>query len=173
MKIALTLLFFATSLAAQDMQTCPMHAQHMKASSQHQADVEQHGDEAMGFSHAKTTHHFRIYAYGGAIEVTADDSSDTASIDAIRSHLTNIAAMFSEGNFSAPTFIHSQVPPGVSIMQKDRATISYTFETQPAGGRVLIKTTDAEAVQAIHDFLRFQITDHHTDDPAEQPSNSS
>ena len=31
-------------VAAQDMQSCPMHKEHMKAA-QHQADVEKHGDE--------------------------------------------------------------------------------------------------------------------------------
>lgn len=170
MRTVLTFLLLTMPLAGQDMQSCPMHAEHMKASSQHQSDVEQHGDEAMGFRHDKTTHHFRIYSDGGAIEVTADDSSDAASVEAIRAHLTHIAAAFSDGNFSTPMFIHSQVPPGVPTMQKDRAKISYTFETMPAGGRVRITTTDAEAVQAIHEFLRFQIEDHQTGDPTEVSS---
>jgi hypothetical protein len=166
MRTVLTfLLSFTLPLAAQDMQSCPMRAQHMKASSEHQSDVEQHGDQAMGFSHDTTTHHFRIYPDGGAIEVTADNSSDSGSIEAIRAHLTHIAAAFSEGNFSIPMFVHSQVPPGVPTMQKDRARISYTFETLPAGGRVRITSTDADAVKAIHDFLRFQIEDHNTGDP--------
>jgi hypothetical protein len=44
-----------------------MHKQHIKAA-QHQADVEKHGDEAMGFPHDKTTHHFHLLTDGGAIE---------------------------------------------------------------------------------------------------------
>jgi hypothetical protein len=47
-------------------------------------------------------------------------------------------------------------------MKEKRAEISYTFEELPAGGRVGIKTTNANALRAIHDFLRFQIADHHT-----------
>ena len=35
----------------------------------------------------------------------------------------------------------------------------------PAGGRLRIKTADQEVLKAVHDFLRFQIEDHHTDDP--------
>jgi len=31
----------------------------------------------MGFSHDKTTHHFRLYADSGAIEVNVDDSKDS------------------------------------------------------------------------------------------------
>jgi hypothetical protein len=56
------LLFSGLQLAAQDMQSCPMHREHMKEASQHQAEVEKHGDEAMGFPHDKTTHHFRLYS---------------------------------------------------------------------------------------------------------------
>ena len=56
------LLFGGLQLTAQDMQSCPMHKEHMKEASQHQADVEKHGDEAMGFPHDKTTHHFRLYS---------------------------------------------------------------------------------------------------------------
>jgi hypothetical protein len=106
MKILITILLFGgLRLAAHDMQSCPMHNEHMKATSQHQADVEKHGDEAMGamgFPHVKTTHHFRLYSDGGAIEVTANDSKDSQNMQAIRSHLTQIATMFANGEFSIP-----------------------------------------------------------------------
>jgi hypothetical protein len=165
MKILITILLFGgLRLAAQDMQSCPMHKEHMKATSQHQADVEKHGDEAMGFTHDKTTHHFRLYSDGGAIEVTANDSKDSQNMQAIRSHLTHIATMFANGEFSIPMFVHDQVPPGVPVMTDKREKISYTFEELPTGGRVRIKTANAEALKAIHDFLRFQIEDHHTRD---------
>jgi hypothetical protein len=150
-------------VAAQDMQSCPMHKEHMKAA-QHQADVEKRGDEAMGFPHDKTTHHFRISPEGGAIEVTVNDSKDTQDVQAIRSHLAHIVTMFSNGDFSLPMFIHSQVPPGVPVMKEKRSAIVYTVEELPDGGRVRIKTEDSDALKAVHDFLRFQIEDHHTED---------
>jgi len=54
MKVPITILLFgALQLTAQDMQSCPMHKEHMKAVSQHQVDVEKHGDQAMGFPHDK------------------------------------------------------------------------------------------------------------------------
>ena len=158
------LMFGALQLAAQDMQSCPMHKEHMKDASQHQADVEKHGDEAMGFPHDKTTHHFRLYSDGGAIEVTVNDNKDSRNLQAIRSHLTHIVTMFSNGEFSIPMFVHDQVPPGVPVMKEKRAEISYGFEELPAGGRVRIKTTNPDALKAIHEFLRFQISDHHTED---------
>jgi hypothetical protein len=78
--------------------------------------------------------------------------------------------MFSNGEFSIPMFVHDQVPPGVSVMKEKHAEISYSFEELPAGGRVRIKTTNPDALKAAHDFLRFQIEDHHTGDTAEIPA---
>jgi hypothetical protein len=158
------LLFCGLQAHAQDMQSCPKHKEHMKDSSQHQADVEKHGDQAMGFPHDKTTHHFRLYPDGGAIEVTANDSGDSTNTGAIRSHLAHIVTMFSNGDFSIPMFVHEQVPPGVLVMKEKRTQISYSFEELTAGGRVRIKTVDPDALKAVHDFLRFQIEDHHTGD---------
>lgn len=134
---------------------------------QHQADVEKHGDQAMGFPHDKTTHHFRLYSDGGAIEVTANESKDSEDIQAIRSHLEHITAMFADGNFSMPMFIHDQAPPGVQVMKEKRKLISYKYEAMPSGARVRIKTANQDALNAIHEFLRFQIADHHTGDKTE------
>jgi hypothetical protein len=165
MKIVIAFLMFGVlQLAAQDMQSCPMHKQHMKETAQHGADVEKHGDEAMGFPHDKTSHHFRLYSDGGAIEVTVNDTTDSQNMQAIRSHLTHIVTMFSNGEFSIPMFVHDQVPPGVPVMKEKRAEISYSFEELPAGGRLRIKTRNPDALKAIHEFLRFQIADHRTGD---------
>jgi hypothetical protein len=168
MKTVIALLMLGgPQLAGQDMQSCPMHKEHVKEVSQHQTDVEKHGDEAMGFPHDKTTHHFRLYSNGGAIEVTVNDSKDSQNMQAIRSHLTHIVTMFSNAEFSIPMFVHDQVPPGVPVMKDKHADISYTFEELPSGGRVRIKTKSPDALKAIHQFLRFQIEDHHTGDTTE------
>ncbi len=167
MKILMvpTILFSALSLYAQDMTSCPMHDQHTKSA--HQTIVEKHGDQAMGFPHDKTTHHFWLYPDGGAIEVTVNDAKDSENIQAIRSHLTHIASMFSEGNFSIPMFVHDQVPPGVEVMKKQHDQIIYTYKEMPTGATVIINTKSEDALKAVHDFLQFQIKDHHTGDPTE------
>ena len=175
--IIVLLLIYGLPMAAQDqdqnqnkdMQSCPMHEKHAAALAQHRADVEKRGDEAMGFPHAKTTHHFRLLSDGGTIEVTANDSHDSANIQAIRSHLARIVLMFAKGDFSTPMFVHSQIPPGVPMMKQKRTAISYAFEELPEGGRVRIKSSDRDALKAVHDFLRFQIEDHHTGDSVETP----
>ena len=147
-------------MPGDSMKSCPMHEQHAA----HHSVVERHGDQAMGFPHDKTTHHFRLMADGGAIEVTANEVSDKKDAEAIRSHLAHIAMMFGNGDFSTPMFIHDGVPPGVTTMKLMRSAIHFSYEETPTGGRVRIKAGDPIAIAAIHDFLRFQITDHQTGD---------
>jgi hypothetical protein len=144
-----------------------MHEQHMKDGSMadHHSGVNSRGDQAMGFSHEKTTHHFLLRSDGGVIAIEANDPMDTESRDAIRQHLTHIAEIFSDGNFEAPMFIHDQVPPGVPVMKRLKKQITYKFDVLDYGGQVLISTKNSDAVKAVHDFLRFQITDHKTGDP--------
>jgi len=120
-----------------------------------------------GFSHEKTAHHFRLYADGGAIEAEANDAQDTASRDAIRAHLGHIATMFAAGEFSAPMLIHEQNPPGTEEMKRLRDAIQYNLENTERGARLRISTKNAEALQGVRKFLRFQIADHQTGDTPE------
>lgn len=144
--LALTLLFFPQESSKTD------------------AGVVARGDHAMGFSHETTTHHFRLYQFGGAIEVSANDSKDLNSRDQIRMHLSHIVMMFSLGDFNVPMFIHDKTPPGASTMSKLRNQIHYQVEETAQGARIEIVTKNKEALKAVHDFLRFQISDHKTGD---------
>lgn len=134
------------------------------AGQDHHHDVEKRGDMVMGFPHDKTTHHFRLHADGGAIEVEANESADTVNRDLIRQHLGHIAKKFAAGDFSAPMMIHDQNPPGVPTMTLRKDKISYRYEELPRGARVRMVTKDKESIEAIHKFLKFQISDHHTGD---------
>lgn len=139
-------------------------AQHAGNHSKHLAEVNERGDEVMGFSHSKTTHHFRLIEDGGRIEVEANEASDVESKEQIRQHLKEIAEAFAEGRFDAPRKIHGQTPPGVELMEEMKESINYQFEPTESGGRVRITTSDPGALQAVHEFLRFQIQDHQTGD---------
>ena len=123
------------------------------------------GQHAMGFDQTKTTHHFLLERSGGSIEITANDKSDSASIVSIRSHLEHIRGAFAAGNFAMPMFIHGTEPPGADVLAKRRDTLTYRVEEIPAGGRLIISTKDTEALNALHAFLMFQITEHKTGDP--------
>ena len=133
----------------------------------HADGVNERGDHVMGFDHEKTKHHFLLHADGGAIEVTANEAGDGESRDRIRKHLGHIARMFAEGNFKAPMLIHARTPPGVPVMRRLKSEIRYEYEETERGARVSIKTGNAEALAAVHEFLRFQIKDHESGDSTE------
>ena len=122
------------------------------------------GAHVMGFDQDKTVHHFRLHADGGAVDIAVRDDGDAANLDAIRSHLPHIARMFGDGNFDAPMLIHQTTVPGTDRMAALKSRIRFVYVETPRGGRLDIFTTDADALAAVHEFLRFQIADHRTGD---------
>jgi hypothetical protein len=131
---------------------------------QHHAEVNSRGGQVMGFDQEKTTHHFYLYSDGGAIDVAVNDAADKTNLDAIRAHLPHIAMLFSQGNFEAPMLVHDTNVPGTATMGNLKDRITFRYAETPKGGRMNILTTDAEALAAVHAFLKFQITDHKTGD---------
>jgi hypothetical protein len=125
------------------------------------------GTRAMGFDQARTFHHFRLLARGGVIEVHVNDPGDTTSAQQIAAHLEHISRQFAAGDFAAPVATHGGPPPGVATLQRRADRVRYTFEPTPVGGRVRIVTDDAEALDALHAFLRYQIREHRTGDATE------
>ncbi|HYY96836.1 MAG TPA: hypothetical protein VE713_20190 [Pyrinomonadaceae bacterium] len=133
----------------------------------HLAAVNTRGEKAMGFSQTETTHHFILNADGGVIQVEAGDPNDAQNRAAIRQHLARVALMFAAGDFGTPLLVHGRVPPGVPVMRRLKSEINYVYEETERGARVRITTKNAEALAAVRDFLRFQITEHQTGDPLE------
>ena len=54
-------------------------------------------------------------------------------------------------------------------MKRLAAKITYTLEQTPGGGLVRIRSNAPAAVNAIQQFLRFQIVEHQTKDPISLP----
>jgi TusA-related sulfurtransferase len=134
---------------------------------QHLSGVNARGDKAMGFSHEKATHHFHLFTDGESIEIASNDPADTENQKAIRDHLSMIATKFSNGDFTIPMFIHDTVPPGAETMKRLNSKIRYVVSNTAGGAQIRITSDDIDAIQAIHDFLKFQIEDHRTGDPLE------
>ncbi len=131
----------------------------------HHDAVNSRGDKVMGFSHDKTTHHFTLAKDGGAIEVTVRDNADATQLAGIREHLKKVARSFAAGDLTMPMLIHNTDIPGLAAMKRLHSNIQYAYAEIPAGGSVTIRSRDRQAVEAIHSFLKFQITDHQTGDP--------
>ncbi|HEX7960513.1 MAG TPA: hypothetical protein VF493_11375 [Terriglobales bacterium] len=158
----------AGSSAAQhyDMPPGMTHEQH-QAQMKREAEMKKRGNGAMGFDQDKTTHHFFLTSNGGVIQVESNASTDTVSRDQIRSHLKKIAEQFAKGDFQAPLATHNEMPTGAESMQKLKSKIAYSYEERPNGAAVRITSSDGSAVEAVHDFLRYQIREHATGDPLE------
>jgi hypothetical protein len=142
---------------------CPMHKAHGNDKS-NSAAMNERGAEGMGFSQTATTHQFLLNATGGVIQVEVNDSSDTATRDNIRMHLSHIAKAFSSGDFAIPMFVHDTTPPAAPVMKQLKDKIRYEFEETQEGARVVIATADPDALAAVLQFLKFQIAEHKTGD---------
>lgn len=158
MKVTAILLVLLCAPAIQAQQTAT------RTPEEQHAAVMKRADAGMGFSHENTTHHFLLLKNGGTIQVSARDPKDETSRDHIRMHLLHVAQMFSEGNFNIPMFIHDTTPPGEPTMTKLHAEIQYHYRQTDTGGKITIETANPKALEAVHEFLRFQITEHKTGD---------
>lgn len=123
---------------------------------------------AMGVDQATSTHHFDALPDGGRIELLRD-SDDSLGIAQIRAHLRLIQHAFQAGDFSTPEFVHMQKMPGTAEMARKRDVIEYSFHELPRGGEVVMKTSDAEALAAIHAFMGAQRSEHHASGVGDAP----
>jgi len=161
MLIITTLLAATIAAAPQRSQMPPgmTHEEHMK---QIEKETELHtrGAAAMGFDQNTTRHTFTATDDGGSIAVDVQDARDTATRDQIRAHLKEIAGAFAAGDFSKPFQTHAEVPPGVPVMTDMKDAIKYAYSDTLHGGVVRIRTKDAQALDAIHAFLKYQDQQH-------------
>lgn len=160
--VAVVLIGSAPLARAQVQERCPM-----APSKQHRDAVDHRHDDATGVGHEASEHHFLLGQDGGSIRLEVKDPADIAARERIREHLRQIARAFAEGDFSRPRRIHDQAPPGVGVMTARKSAIRYSYADTDQGGLVTVYTRNADALEAIHRFLRFQISDHGTGDPTE------
>lgn len=136
------------------------------------AQEHQHGDEAfaalqkrgetyMGVDQYTSTHAFEDLADGGRI-MLGRDSTDSAGVATIRSHLQQITRAFRDGDFNIPMLVHAEHVPGTDVMARRHERIEYEFSEVPGGGQIRIRTSDPMALTAVRAFLAFQRDEHRT-----------
>jgi hypothetical protein len=126
------------------------------------AAMQERGKKAMGVDQYTSTHKFDALPNGGRIELVRD-TADAAGVAQIRAHIRDIAKAFSTGDFSTPEFVHMSEVPGTRVMREKRAVITYEPRDVPRGAELVIRTTDPEALRAIHDFMAYQRSEHHAE----------
>lgn len=127
--------------------------------------LQRRGQTAMGVDQYTSLHHFDPLPDGGRIALERA-ATDSAGVATIRAHLQHVALAFAAGDFALPGFVHARTVPGTRVMTARRAAIRYEFHPLPGGGEVRIRTQDAVAISAIHEFLAFQRGDHRVIDHA-------
>jgi hypothetical protein len=145
-------LLLAAGLACSDAQREPRNDSPFVA-------LQSRGESAMGVDQYTSAHRFEPLPDGGRIELQRD-SSDRAGVETIRAHMRDIADRFSRGDFTIPGFVHAREVPGTRVMAERKGQITYEAHELPGGGEVRIRATDPVAVNAVHDFLAFQRSDH-------------
>ena len=119
------------------------------------------GQQTMGVDQTTSSHTFESLPDGGRI-VLVRNVDDSAGVARVRGHLREMQRAFGAGDFSMPVFIHMKTVPGISAMAARHTLITYTESDVPNGGALRITTADSVAINAIHEFLAFQRTEHRT-----------
>ena len=145
---------------------------------QHHAPVPRqhapHTAVAHELDHTKAIHRFQLFQDGGAIEVSVKDTKDHAALEAIRQHLAAFGrdahgpGHATQAHDATRTHIrpagHDEAHARIGALSHLEEKISYKYSETDRGARVLIQTTDHEALTAIHAFLKAQIQHHRTGD---------
>jgi hypothetical protein len=124
------------------------------------AKLQQRGATVMGVDQYTSQHVFEPLPTGGRI-VLQRKEPDSAGEAVIREHMRTIAKAFAAGDFTLPGVVHAmEEVPGTQQMRALHDDITYTPKDLPRGGEVIIATSNPTAIEAVHEFLAFQRTDH-------------
>ena len=124
------------------------------------AKLQQRGATVMGVDQYTSQHVFEPLPTGGRI-VLQRKEADSAGEAVIREHMRTIAKAFAAGDFTLPGVVHAMEDvPGTEQMRALHDDITYTPRDLPRGGEVIIATSNPTAIEAVHEFLAFQRTDH-------------
>ena len=118
------------------------------------------GNISMGFDQYKIAHYFAVTPNGGNITITSLNSSDTQTINQIKTHIRDIQKEFSDGNFTKPFFIHAQEVPGTDVMNKKKDLIKYNILELRNGSSLVLTANDKELIDAISQYMKYQAAAH-------------
>ena len=123
------------------------------------------GKAVMGVDQYASVHRFDALPDGGRVELQRD-RDDSAGAAAIQAHMRAIARAFAAGDFAAPATVHLETVPGVPVMRARRTSIRYETSDLPRGAALRIRTSDPDALAAVHRFLEYQRREHRTEPSA-------
>jgi len=132
-----------------------------KADDQRLDEVAERGSHVMPFDLEKTVHIFSKTDTGGIQQVIVKDKSDVEQINLIRSHLSEIAEAFKQGDFSNPEKIHGASMPGLAELKAAKSgQLQIMYRELPDGAEIAYATSIEKLKHAIHRWFDAQLSDH-------------
>ncbi len=127
-------------------------------------DVNARFSKAMGTDVNKVVQHYYLVKNGGVIEFTAKDPNDTVSIAAIQKYLDLQRDQLEKGKVDVDADVHGKIPDGLLVVKRMRGEITFYTVKSDNGAVLRMFSVNEQARQAIHEFMKFQITEHKTGD---------
>lgn len=119
-----------------------------------------HGD-LIGVDRKALVHRFVKVPGGGDVELNRR-SGDSTGAAQVRVHLAIVSDAFKRGDFSIPGVVHEKPVAGTDVMTRKASVITYEVTASQDGAILRIRTSDPEALRAIHSFIDFQAREHRT-----------
>lgn len=129
-----------------------------------QAEVAARGAGVMSFKLSATTHMFTKTPEGAIQQVVVKDPKDTDQVRLIRQHLSTVAKQFAQGDFSGPTEIHGAQMTGLAKLKEAKpGEIDVRYQDLLDGGQIAYSSHAPELVEALHQWIDAQLSDHGPD----------
>ena len=152
--------FLIASFLLALMLSMPAYASE-KADDRRLDEVAERGSHVMPFDLEKTVHIFSKTDTGGIQQVIVKDKSDVEQINLIRSHLSEIAEAFKQGNFSNPEKIHGASMPGLAELKTAKSgQLEIMYRELPDGAEITYATSIEKLKHTIHRWFDAQLSDH-------------
>lgn len=132
-----------------------------------QQHVHDHAHQVMPFDIARVEHVFRMTSSGGSMRVVLRTPDDAAQLPGIRSHLRELAASFSRGDYGKPGHLHGEAMPGLAELRKGAGDVKVDYAELADGAEIRLHASDLELVTAVHRWFGAQLSEHGADARAE------
>jgi hypothetical protein len=126
--------------------------------------------EPIHYDRHRVVHHFYLYPDGGMMTLTVGDPSDAETRKAVRAYVQRVSQLMVLGDLVRLRDQFGEGVPGlerIAEARRRKATITVRSSAPDEGSQIIFTTADPAALQGVHDFLRFQITDLNTGDSHE------
>jgi hypothetical protein len=135
-----------------------------KASPKQIEDVQQRVQQAVPYALDQTLQTFSKTVHGGVLHVVAKSADDTRQIKLIQAYLLKMANDFKKGDFSETERMHGADMPGLAQLKKaETDDIKYDYKVLVNGAQIHYSTEYPQYVQALHEWLDAQASDHGND----------